>query len=169
MSIQRSLSFCNFDIKPVKRYNSALKSTQIKFENAFNAINKGLKICGDEKVHIQQMIQTSLNVLSIRKVADELLLVLKNKLSEQFDVLEYNLESVGNHISGYARPISVSLYCIGGFLIAMLSIASLVIARLLYRTFRDKLYVDQDDFFVGELNYCDVEHYFFIKSYLFLL
>ncbi|VUZ55905.1 unnamed protein product [Hymenolepis diminuta] len=82
------------------------------------------------------------------EVADELLLVLKNKLSEQFDALEYNLESVGDHISGYARPISVSFYCIGGFLIAMLIIASLVIARLLYRTFRDKLYVDQANFFV---------------------
>nr|CDS26950.2 G protein gamma subunit [Hymenolepis microstoma] len=156
ITLQKLMSSTSFNIKPIKRYDSVLKSIQMKFKNIFKAINGGIKTCEDEGMHIKQMIQTSLNISSMQTVSHKLLLVSKIKLNEQVDALEYYLEPVKSYIFQYAQPLSISFYGIGGLLIVMLIIASLVIARLLYRAFRDQLYVDPDDLCVEtEINTYD--------------
>ncbi|VDO00401.1 unnamed protein product [Rodentolepis nana] len=144
-SLYGVISSASFNIKPIKRYDSALKTTQIRFKNIFKAINRGLKTCEDKGVQIKQMIQASLNISSMQTFSHKLLLISKSKLNEQVNALEHYLQPMKSVISQYAQPLSISFYGIGGLLAVMLIVASLIIARLLYRAFRDQLYLDPSD------------------------
>ena len=94
-------------------------------------------------------LSEQLKLDEILKNIDDLWLTAEVDLNTLIQQLEDQIQPIRNNISTVVQPVRIVLYSIGGFLLLLVVIAFLQAARLLYRSFRDKLYKDPDCIEVG--------------------